>query len=238
VGGAGKSTLACALCRWAFDPDPDLRLTRHRIVPVFVTEETTNLFNSVAASLHSILDGDDISPDLVRGLLANKRLLVVVDALSERDTETQRHVEQFYKLPESIAALIITSRISPDFGPIERTTLYPVRLDARRIVPFIIGYLDRRESDGLLRDGRVQLQLGERILALSEIGGKKAPITALLVTMFVDSARRRIREGHDLDDLPKAMPDIFVDYLQRLNAMPRSERKIDDAVFIQAAPVL
>jgi len=239
VGGAGKSTLACALGRWGFDPDPLYRLAAHRMVPIFVAEDTTSLFESVSANLHRMLDGDDLSPELVRGLLAHKRLLVVVDALSERNAETQRHVEQFHKAAEPIGALIVTSRIAPDFGPIDRTALYPVRLDARRIVPFIIGYLDRRESEGLLRDGRMQLQLGEKILALSEMGGQRAPITALLVTLFVDSARRRVQEGHALDDLPKVMPDIFVDYLKRLNTVTgSSEQKIADPIFIQAGQVV
>jgi len=239
VGGAGKSTLACALSYWAFNPDPELRLTSHRIVPIFVVEDTTNLFDSVAAVLRRMLNGEDILPDLVRGLLAHKRLLIIVDALSERALETQRHVEQFYKFPERIGALVVTSRIAPDFGSLERTTLYPVRLDARRIVPFIIGYLDRRETEGLLREGRLQLQLAEKILALSEAGGQRAPITALLVTMFVDGARLRIRQGHALDDLPKVMPDIFVDYLQRLNTVTgTSERKIADPAFVQAAQVI
>jgi len=42
-GGSGKSTLACALARWAIAVDPIERLTPHRILPVFIVQETTNL---------------------------------------------------------------------------------------------------------------------------------------------------------------------------------------------------
>jgi hypothetical protein len=187
VGGAGKSTLACALARWAFEDDPAQRLAAYRIIPVFVAEETTDLFESVSGNLRRMLEGEDIPQDLIRGLLATKRMVVIIDALSERGPETQRHVEEFYKLSEPINSLVVTSRNEPRFGSMERTTLYPVRLDAGRIVPFIIGYLDRRETEGLLKNGRVQLQLGERILTLSEMGGQRAPVTALLVMQFPPS---------------------------------------------------
>nr|WP_249210041.1 YCF48-related protein [Bradyrhizobium manausense] len=167
VGGAGKSTLACALGRWVFDPDPLSRPVDHRMIPVLLAENTTNLLDSIAAYLRRMIDPEDIPVDLIRGLLAHKRLLVVVDALSERDAVTQAHVEQFHKLPDRVGALVVTSRTEPEFGPIERTVLHPVKLDARRIVPFIISYLDRRETEGRLRDGRTQLVLGEKILALA-----------------------------------------------------------------------
>jgi hypothetical protein len=74
---------------------------------------------------------------------------------------------------------------------------YPIRLDAGTIVPFIIGYLDRMHAGGALKDGRAQLELGQRILTLAESGGQKTPVTPLLVTLFVESALRRVAGGHD-----------------------------------------
>ena len=238
VGGAGKSTLACALGRWVFDPDARSRPAGHRMVPIFLAEETTDLLETVAAHLHRMVVDEEHPLDLIKGLLSKKRILVIVDALSERSVETQTYVEHFHKLPYHVGALVVTSRMAPDFGPVERTTVYPVRLDARRIVPFIIGYLDRIETEEPLRSGRVQLLLGEKILALAESGGQRAPITALLVTMFVDSARRHIRNGQTLDELPKAMPEIFIDYLKRLNTTTGTfVQKVDDPTFILAAQI-
>src|SRR5258708_35036786 len=111
-----------------------------------------------------------------------------------------------------------------------------MRLDAATIVPFIIGYLNRVSAADHLKDGRVQLKLGERILTLAESGGRKTPVTPLLVTLFVDSALRRIVDGLSFDDMPEVVPEIFVDYLRRLNSSGTGfEPVISDDVFIRAA---
>jgi hypothetical protein len=89
------------------------------------------------------LGDEELPDDLVRGLLAKQRLLVIVDALSERESDTQQHVVQVFGEEVSFSAIVITSRAEPVLGAVDRTTLYPVRLDAARVVPFIIGYLDR-----------------------------------------------------------------------------------------------
>jgi hypothetical protein len=238
-GGTGKSTLACALARWAFAADPNERLAPHRMIPVFVVQETTNLLEAVTENLRRMLGDDELPYDLVRGLLARQRLLVIVDALSEREPETQKHFEQIFAESMPINAIVITSRTDPKLGAVDRTSLYPVRLDAARVVPFIIGYLDRMDEVGQLRDGRVQLRLGDRILALAESGGHKTPITPLLVTLFVNSAVQRAVEGHSLDDMPVAVPEVFVDYLRRLKPdSARPDRADSDDMFIQAAQAL
>jgi hypothetical protein len=188
TGGIGKSTLACALARWAFAADPTERLAPHRMLPVFIVEETKNLVASVKQELHRMLGAEELPDDLVNGLLAKQRLLVIVDALSEREPETRRYVEQVFTRDVPLNALVISARTEPNFGSVDRTVLYPIRLNAASIVPFIIGYLDRMKAAPQLKDGRVQLKLGERILVLAESGGQKTPITPLLVTLFVDSA--------------------------------------------------
>jgi hypothetical protein len=114
-----------------------------------------------------------------------------------------------------------------------------VRLDAARVVPFFIGYLDRMDEVGPLKDGRLQLRLGDQILALAESGGQKTPITPLLVTLFVNSAVQRAVDAHSFDDMPQAIPEVFVDYLRRVFAAPtRDEENISDDIFIQAAQTL
>jgi hypothetical protein len=86
-----------------------------------------------------------------------QRLLVIVDALSERQPETQQHVQQVFTQDVPLNALVITSRTEPSLGALDRTVLYPLRLDAASIVPFIIGYLNRMEAVPQLKDGRIQL---------------------------------------------------------------------------------
>jgi hypothetical protein len=116
-----------------------------------------------------------------------------------------------------------------------------VRLDAARVVPFIIGYIDRLEHAESLKDGRVQLRLGERILAVAEAGrqGRPTPVTPLLVTLFVQSAIDRAAEGRSLDQMPDAVPEVFIDYLRRLNSGgAQATTAVPDNIFIESAQIL
>ena len=92
-GGSGKSTLACALARWAMASQPEERLMPHQMLPVFIVEDTENLLESLARNLRRMLGEEELPDDLLRGLLVKQRLLTIVDALSERELATQRHIE-------------------------------------------------------------------------------------------------------------------------------------------------
>ena len=108
----------------------------------------------------------------------------------------------------------MTARREPDFGPVDRTNLYPERLTGDRLIPFIFEYLNRSNQATLFAP-RQQVQLGERVLALAEAGGKATAVTPLLAKLFVDSAVKRTQEGTGLQDMPQDVPEIFIDYLRR-----------------------
>src|SRR5271166_1168112 len=240
TGGSGKSTLACAMARWAMADDPTTRLSGHRMVPVFVVQDTTDLLDAVIRNLREMLGEDELPEELVRSLLSHKRILVIVDAISEREVETQRHIEQVFKDSMGVVfnAVIITSRAEPEVGAVERTTLYPLRLDTKHVVPFIVDYLSRLEDAEPLQQGDAQLYLGKRILAIAAAGGNETSVTPLLVTLFVDSAVRRTAAGQSLDDMPHAVPEIFVDYLRRVKAGRTGEAGVTEDTFIAAAQCL
>jgi hypothetical protein len=238
-GGSGKSTLACAIARWAMSDDPTERLAPQRMVPVFVVNDTTDLSATVAGALREMLGEQELPDDLIHGLLAQKRLLVIVDAFSEREPETQRYIEAIFATSAVFNALVITSRTEPRLGAIERITLYPLLLDQRRVVPFIVDYVARLPDAEPLQGGRTLLQLGDRILELAETEGEATPVTPLLVTMFVDSAISRAKSGISFDSLPQAVPEIFVDYLKRVYGAPSTiARNTAEEEFIRGASAL
>jgi hypothetical protein len=65
-----------------------------------------------------------------------------VDALSERDLATQDYIGGIFEDSPTFNAFIITSRSEPRLDVTELTTLFPMLLDAKLIVPFIVDYLD------------------------------------------------------------------------------------------------
>jgi hypothetical protein len=232
-GGCGKSALACALARWAISDDEANRLLPNRMFPIFVLEETTNLVDAVSRALRRMLGPEELPADLVRSLLSTQRLLVIVDALSERGDATQQHVEKIFAEEIPINALIVTARREPDFGPVDRANLYPERLTGDRLIPFIFEYLSRSNQATLFAP-RQQVQLGERVLALAEAGGKATAVTPLLAKLFVDSAIRRTEEGTGLQDMPQDVPEIFIDYLRRTHPLAST----DFDTLISAARIL
>jgi photosystem II stability/assembly factor-like uncharacterized protein len=215
-GGSGKTTLACALARWALADEVSSRLQSHWMIPIFVAEDTENLLATVTSGLSRMMGAEEeLEADIVRALLRRKRVLVVVDALSERSVETQRHLHQLYGSDSPINALIITTRRDPDFGPIERTALYPQPIDLRLLVPFIMEYLKRKELTDRF-EPRQQLALAQRILQIVEAGGGLT-VTPLLVTLFVDTAVARAAMLRQIEELPVDVPEVYLDYLDRLN---------------------
>jgi hypothetical protein len=238
-GGSGKSTLACAIARWAMSDDPAERLASQRMLPLFIVHDTTDMMVAVTQALREMLGDEELPDDLIHGLLAKQRLLVIVDAVSEREPETQRHVEKMFASAAVYDSVVITSRTEPRLGAVERTTLYPELLDQKRVVPFIVDYVAKLADAEPLQGGRTLLQLGDRILELAEAGGQATLVTPLLVTMFVDSAMSRARAGAGLEGLPQDVPEIFVDYLKRVYSGPSIEaRGTAEDEFIRAARVV
>lgn len=236
VGGAGtgKSTLACALARWAIASRPEERLAPHEMLPVFIMEDTTNLVDAVARNLRRMLDGEELPDDLLHALLLKQRLLVVVDALSERATKTQHHVDTLYDEGAPLNALVITSRREPNFGAVSRINLYPERLTPECLIPFIFEYLRRRKFDALFTP-RQQVALGQRVLALVEAGGHSTTVTPLLVTLLVESAINRVRGDPSLVSMPDQVPEVFLDYIRRLNPTSGNVPLVSQDDLIRAA---
>ena len=239
TGGSGKSTLACAIARWAMEDNVELRLLPHRMIPVFIVEDTVDLATSITRTLRAMLGDGELPEDLVMGLLSQQRLLVVIDALSERDAATQKHVGQAFAERPEFNAVLITARREPQLQAVERTLLYPLLLDAKHIVPFIIDYVARLDDVADLQDGHTQLRLATQVLAIAETGGIQTPVTPLLVTLFVQSALARARSGITLDTMPQDVPEIFIDYLRRVDAARRDGAAVvGEDRFVAAAQIL
>jgi hypothetical protein len=217
--------------------DPAERLLPHRTLPVFIIDETTDLVDATTRTLRRMLGDQELPPDLIRGLLESQRLLLIADALSERDEATRRHVQQLFDRSDApVNALVITARRAPDLGPVERTTLYTEPITARLLIPFIFEYLNRSNLATLFAE-RQQVQLGERVLALAEAGGSATSVTPLLVQLFIDSAIERARDGGSFEDMPDAVPEVFIDYLRRVHPQSAAST-VSEEKMIRAARVL
>ncbi len=84
-GGTGKSTLACQLARWAFSLEDNL--APHRILSVILDEDISDpehVETAIVQRLRQMIGHEETETDIIIALLKQKRLMVIVDALSER----------------------------------------------------------------------------------------------------------------------------------------------------------
>jgi photosystem II stability/assembly factor-like uncharacterized protein len=236
-GGAGKSALACQLARWALADPPD-RLAPHRMIPVLLEQETGDLVAAVTGQLKGMVGLDEVEADLVNELLRAQRLLVIVDALSERSPETQRHVETIHQSGAPVNAMIVTTRRPPDFGPVAVTALLPEPLTADNLDSFVFEYLRRVEAEHFFprRESRM---LVDRLLALVEARSAPSSVTPLLVRLFIDQAISLRQRQQPMDSLPTSIPEVHLDYLRRTNPQdPATPNFVPNDAVIEAARAL
>jgi len=216
-GGTGKSTLAINLARWASDDDSEKRLFEYAVIPVLLEEETGDLLAYATETLVRMvgpIEGDRL-PKLVECLLENRRLMVIVDGLSERAHSTRQAIRSVHgHLPVNL--LVVTSRTSIDFGPIETAIARPQKLDTDTLAYFLPEYLRQTEREAFF-PGRQVFQLGDRLMALVEHSPQRQVLTPLLVKIFVENAASRRERDEPLDEMPLSVPDTILEYLRSVN---------------------
>jgi chaperonin GroL len=225
-GGTGKSTLACQLGLWALERQVKDRLHDHRMIPLFIEEETDDLFATVLGHLTQMIGADEVSEEIVKHLLKQRYLLIIVDALSERTTKTQRHIETIHgKL--AINSMIITTRLKSDLGPVPYIQVQPQKLGVNTTLFFLTEYLRRtiiaesftgnKQEAIEIFSARQQLQLSELLLALVESGVNHLAVTPLLIKIFVDNAINIFLTHGSFRELPASVPETLLEYLRRVN---------------------
>lgn len=219
IGGAGKSSLACLLARWAMSDAADGRLAAHRMIPVLIEEETPDLLAAVREKLRITASVDDLSDELLLNLLARKRILVIIDALSEKSREMQAYVANVYGgCPAH--ALVLTARRKIEVTGAAQATVRPEEVTVDRLAYFLLEYLRYSKREDLF-PRRKAIGLADRLLSIAEAEGKDLPLTPLLIVLFVRQAIALVERGEDMERLPASIPETMIQYLKQLNSSGR-----------------
>lgn len=222
-GGTGKSTLACQMGRWALAESIENRLGPHRMIPVFLVDETSDICEAVERYIRQVAGTDDLSAEIVMSLMRSKRILVIVDALSERTAAFQTYIRQILgSLP--VNALIVTARLKTQFAPARATHIRLQRLQEAGLVFFLNEYVRRRDDEHRL-SGELVAQLGVLLMKMVSERGKDLPVTPLLVSLYAGEAIDKIKCGKLLDDLASSVPDVMTNYVRSVN--PKSKQAQD-----------
>jgi HEAT repeat protein len=237
-GGAGKTHLACLIAKWAMAEQKEERLCSHRMLPVLIEEEleepkdtSTNkspLLDAVTRQLKNLRDEEKPIPEeLLKKLLEKRRVLVVVDHLSEMSEATRKAI-RLRDASFPVNALVVTSRLEDILGKeVTHTLLKPMRVDGKQLSIFMDDYLKAKGKRELFEDD----QYFEYLRRLSQIVTDTRKITLLFAKLYADQMIA-VAEGQLSDELPKNVPDLMLSYVNELNQNVR-EGKLEDATVQQ-----
>lgn len=221
-GGAGKTSLACLTSKWAMTEDPLDRLNeRHYMLPALMEEDFTSpsgdaeghFITRVRNLIRGLTDEKvALSAGLIRQLLQHRRVIVIVDGLSEmRDESREVILAGINNIP--VNAIVITSRSLDLPISLAKNIIKPLKINKEQLLRFIFPYLQERglENSGLLNDDNLE-NIRER---LSDIIGNRE-ITVLLAKLYMELIIAE-KVGTTGDDLPKNIPDLMIEYVKTIH---------------------
>ncbi|WP_017716539.1 HEAT repeat domain-containing protein [Kamptonema formosum] len=225
-GGAGKTSRACQIAKWAMSDSPEERICNHRMLPVIIEQELNfkvadgkqPFLEAIRGQLQDLTDEKEaISEELLERLLLERRILVIVDRLSEMSEATQAAIRP--EMPDfPVNALLVTSRLDEPLGCVTKTTMKPLRIAGNRLSSFMEGYLAQRGKRDLFTDE----EFFKACIQLSRMVGDRN-ITVLLTKLYADQMVAA-KEGATEGDIPDNIPELMLYYLNQLNRSVYGEK--------------
>ncbi|BAZ49359.1 hypothetical protein NIES4103_19710 [Nostoc sp. NIES-4103] len=253
-GGVGKTSLSCQIAKWAMSDDDTERLCKHRMLPVLIEEEleipneienqsvlerkspfTRALIDAIQGQLQNLTDEIElISEQLLERLLRERRILVIVDHLSEMNEATRKAIRpdspDFY-----VNALVVTSRSEEKLGQVTKTILKPLLIQGNRLSSFMEAYLTQANRRDLFTDP----EFFQACSHLSQmVGGRK--VTALLAKLYADQLIAfKVEEIQQSPLLTSGnIPELMLWYLNELNRSVTEGNKLSDRIVQQDAKII
>jgi hypothetical protein len=244
-GGSGKSTLAIQIARWALDKPGEKSLTVHRMLPVWIEEDFSDL-PALLRDKFRIWLGEEVEPNFLEVLLKKKRLLIIIDGFSERDKPTQKLVRHIHASCP-VNALVLTTRLPVSLEAGDETKVYPQPLTSTTLLHLLTTLIsmnrfnpdENQPKSDAFSSIEDQLELGKKLASLIQGNAGGRLITPLIVKLFVDRAIELVEKQDSIDNLPNSIPEVYFDYLRRVN--PSGDgiaNQVPDDEMMRAAEVL
>ena len=238
-GGAGKTSLACLIGKWAMSDNSEERICNHRMLPVLIESELNMkvaegkqpFIEAIRGQLQDLTDtAEPISEELLEQLLKQRRILVIVDHFSEMSEQTQTAIRP--EMPDfPVNALLVTSRVEEPLGRVTKTAIKPLRIAGNRLSSFMESYLSQRQKRDLFSD----TDFFNACIQLSTIAGDRN-ITVLLAKLYADQLIAK-KEGTTDGNLPDNIAELMLHYLNQVNRSV-TEDKISDSTVHKDAKII
>ncbi len=215
-GGSGKTSIACQIALLAMTSES---LAAHPMLPVllehdvdFTEGDTVHpLCRTVQGILSRVYDlENDVPIELVDRLMYRRRLLVIVDHLSEMNKATQDIINPTdSNFPAN--ALIVTSRQQETLSSAPLFRVKTKRIAGNYVSEFLEAYLQNLKRRQDFDDSRFFDACAE----LTRIVGDR-DITVLLAKMYADQLVMA-SDNLDVDGMATNLPDLMLNYVAELN---------------------
>ncbi|MDJ0593583.1 MAG: SUMF1/EgtB/PvdO family nonheme iron enzyme [Pleurocapsa sp. MO_226.B13] len=216
-GGSGKTSLACQIARWSMEKG-ELSLFKNQMLAVLIEQELgkKTLLDAIREQLPRGFGDNYIDEEFLKALLRKRRVLVIIDHISEMSDEEYEHLkEEVSETP--INALVLTSRRKDkNLGRIQCKVLEPLKLEQKKLADFVYDYLGRQKKRDIFADQEDFFDVCRRLARMLEEALKSA--TVMLVRMYADEVIASAEHGGILvDRLPENIPELMLKYVNRLN---------------------
>jgi hypothetical protein len=225
-GGAGKSTLAFAIARFAIASSRESRLRGALMIPILVDTDfvkpSGDLMTAVAVELGSLTRSQQpLAMEFVRQLLARQRILVIVDGFSERSEKTRSSIlKGIHEAP--VSAVVFTSRGDVDIAG-AKTVIRPQRIQGNSVATFLHGYLELTAQREIFKEDEEFFKVCKDLSALT----KNRDITPLLAKMYAEYAVARQRGVPSAQTSPDTIPALISCYVNTVSAGVPSKYSAD-----------
>jgi hypothetical protein len=158
----------------------------------------------------------------MENLLRRRRVMVIVDHLSEMNAVTRKAID-----PDNpvfpVNALVVTSRQRDILGKVNMLTIKPLRIMGNRLSSFMEAYLVKQGKRELFTDS----EFFDACSHLSRMVGQRE-VTAMLATLYAKQLiNAKVEAAQDITSIVSDnIPDLMLNYLNQLNK-ELGERKAD-----------
>jgi hypothetical protein len=221
-GGVGKSALAFEIARWASNSRVGYRLASFPMLPLLLeslekgADKARTVDAAAAAQLRLVMSVSKISEPLLQALFSRKRVLVVVDGISEMSAG----VDQEAICPDSGAvnarALLVTSRLPTNLT--ESLVIRPQGLTLAFLDRVLDDLVAANVGPGRFNDGERE-ELRQHLRSLIEDardGAKERQVPMIFLKLMIERADQLLKEKRQLDELPTTLSELITDYTEQL----------------------
>jgi len=233
-GGTGKTTLLGRIGIWAMEANQNRRLLASgAAIPILIRTTTIDILDHVTLELKKGSPASEenlFNPALITAALRARRLIILVDGLSELDGETVAKVcNVFGRLPVMLLCFS-ARRAFREIAPAYRE-ISPQELEGDDLNRFVSQYIFLNQ----LRDKWAPLEellISQHLIELLQKRASRTSLPALFVKLILDTydPQRDVASGHFPVNLGEAV-QRFV----RNVKLPADARVVDTEQLVQAA---